>query len=445
MLSLVSSQTLKEAEYVALSHRWGETVPGEVPSYCTNSENIDRRENGFLIGDLPATFRDAIEVTRQLDLQYLWIDSLCIIQGDKKDWEQEAGRMKDVYASAYCTIAATSASDSNSGFLKRATNSEYICVQDNFGRRVCVCSHPADFDTDIEGAGLNSRAWVMQERFLSCRTIHFGARQMYWECGEEVYCEDMTRLTARSTRADKYFRLDPEFPKRLHFMGAIPTINFLQSLLEDYSERGLSKVTDRAIALSGLSAHIATALGCEESYGYGTFNLYLHRSLLWMRTDLQKKKIQYEDGEEAPSWSWMAYEGGIRFISLAELPFQNLEVFKDIKFVSSAQGEKKVLRTKVWNLPRCYLNRDASVEGKSRILVSPGVEIGWIMPDGENFEMELAVVIGSVYSSESRDKGEYYILVVKEKEGENNSYERVGIGKIQYSYISRQDGDICLV
>ncbi|KPA35248.1 heterokaryon incompatibility [Fusarium langsethiae] len=400
------------------------------------------------------------------ELQYLWIDSLCIIQGDEEDWKRESKRMEKVYASAYCTIAATSASDSNSGFLKRATNSEYICVQDNFGRRVCICSHLADFDTDVEGAGLNSRAWVMQERFLSCRAIHFGAHQMYWECGEEVYCEDMTRLTAPrynplkdsltlsnlnvllySRRADKYFRLDPEFPKRLQRAGPIPTINFLQSLLEDYSKCGLSNVTDRAVALSGLTAHIAAALGCEEAYGYGTFDLFLHRSLLWMRTDLQKKQIQYGAGGEVPSWSWMAYEGGIRFISLAELPYGNLEVFKDIEFVpSDPEGEqKKVLRTKVWNLPRCDLNREASAEGKSRILVSPGVDIGWIMPDEKNFEMELAIVIGSVYSSESRGKGEYYILVVKEKERETNVYERVGIGKIHQGYMSKQDGDVHLV
>ncbi|GKU10369.1 unnamed protein product [Fusarium langsethiae] len=195
-LWLVSGRTLNKAKYIALSHCWGETVLGKIPSYCTTKNNISARENGFSTDDLPATFQDAIEVTRQLGLQYLWIDSLCIIQGDEEDWAQEAGRMKNVYASAYCTLAATSARDSNSGFLKRTVNSQYIYVQDNLGRQIYVCSDPADFDTDVERAELNSRAWVVQERFLSCRTIHFGAHQMYWECGEEVYCEDMTRLTA---------------------------------------------------------------------------------------------------------------------------------------------------------------------------------------------------------------------------------------------------------
>ncbi|OBS15024.1 hypothetical protein FPOA_14046 [Fusarium poae] len=442
-LWLVSGQTLNKAKYIALSHCWGKTVPGETPSYCTTKNNISARENGFSTDDLPATFQDAIEVTRQLGLQYLWIDSLCIIQGEGGDWEQEAGRMQNVYASAYCTLAATSARDSNSGFLKRTVNSQYICVQDNLGRQIYVCSDPADFDTDVERAELNSRAWVVQERFLSCRTIHFGAHQMYWECGKEVYCEDMTRLTAPSL-GEKYFKLDPKFPGRLRDSGITSTINFIQSLFEDYSKCELTIATDRAVALSGLTGSIAATLGSRMAYGYGAFDLFLHRSLLWMRIDLDKKKIEYGAGRKVPSWSWMAYEGGIQFISLKDLPFRQLYVFKDITFLPCRAGymERTVLRTKVWKFLRSDLRLEASAEGKYRILVSPGEEIGWIMPDGEIFEMELAVVVGRVGSSRSRDR-EYYILVVKERE--TNVYERVGIGKIHEGYMSKQDGDVHLV
>jgi hypothetical protein len=166
-----------------------------LPLYCTTLQNIDHRKKGFDVKDLPLTFQDAVKVTRELDVQYLWIDSLCIIQGKGGDWSKESQCMQAVYRSAYCTIAATSASNPNSGFLERRDISEYVCIQDEGGRRVNVCRNVANFDTDVEKKPLNSRGWVMQERLLSCRTIHFSDNQTYWECGEGVYCEDLTLLT----------------------------------------------------------------------------------------------------------------------------------------------------------------------------------------------------------------------------------------------------------
>jgi hypothetical protein len=186
--------TTQIKRYIALSHCWGKTKPGEIPSYCTTTKNIGTREKGFRTADLPQTFQDAVEVAQGLGIQYLWIDSLCIIQGDGGDWDQESKRMEGVYTSAYCTLAATSAVNSNSGFLKRNINSKCIYAQDKSGQQVYVCTDIADFDNEVEGAELNKRAWVMQERLLSCRTIHFGANQTYWECGKGVYCEDLTLL-----------------------------------------------------------------------------------------------------------------------------------------------------------------------------------------------------------------------------------------------------------
>jgi hypothetical protein len=133
-------------------------------------------------------------VTRKLGIEYLWIDSLCIIQWNEKDWKREAARMEDVFAFAYCTIAATSAVNSNAGFLTRNTSTEYMRVQDATGHQVCICTHMDDFEKDVEEAELNNRAWVMQERVLAKRTIHFSANQTYWECGEGVHCENLTKM-----------------------------------------------------------------------------------------------------------------------------------------------------------------------------------------------------------------------------------------------------------
>ena len=182
-------------KYTALSHRWGEYPPKkEDPRFCTTDDNLSARLNGFSLSELPKTFKDAILVTRELGIEYLWIDSLCIIQWNVEDWKREAGRMEDVFASAYCTIAATSAADSTVGFLARNTSTEYARVQDAAGNQVYICTHMDDFEKDVEEAELNKRAWVMQERVLAKRTIHFSANQTYWECGEGVYCENLTKM-----------------------------------------------------------------------------------------------------------------------------------------------------------------------------------------------------------------------------------------------------------
>jgi hypothetical protein len=162
--------------------------------FCTTDENINARQIGFDVSKLPKTFRDAVRVAQNLGIQYLWIDSLCIIQWNEEDWKSEAKRMQDVYAGAYCTIAATSADDSNAGFLQRTPRSEYIHIQDNLGGQFYLSTELDDSDKDVESAPLNQRAWVLQERVLSRRTIHFSANQVYFECGDGVWCESFTKL-----------------------------------------------------------------------------------------------------------------------------------------------------------------------------------------------------------------------------------------------------------
>ena len=186
----------QKGKYIALSHCWGELPIEDKKQFCTTQDNIVQRRRGFSISDLPKTFQDAVKVTRELRVPYLWIDSLCIIQyeHDGKDWKRESRRMEEVFSLAYCTIAATSAVHSKAGFLERNVSTEYVLIQDASGRRFYISADMDDFDNDVEKARLNTRAWVMQERILSRRTIHFSAKQIYWECGEGIYCENLTRL-----------------------------------------------------------------------------------------------------------------------------------------------------------------------------------------------------------------------------------------------------------
>lgn len=180
-------------KYLALSHRWGS--PDQHRKFCTLSSNIDSFRQGINIADLPHTFQDAINTTRSLGVDYLWIDSLCIVQDDPDDWIKESRLMERVYSSAYVTLAASCASGTEDGFLKPRPLRHCVKMRSQRDTPYYVCNSIDDFGRDVDRGELNKRAWVLQERALSRRTIYFTENQIYWECGNGVRCETFTTMT----------------------------------------------------------------------------------------------------------------------------------------------------------------------------------------------------------------------------------------------------------
>ncbi|OWY56227.1 HET-like protein [Alternaria alternata] len=435
VLCLYLLEEANGVKYTALSHRWGNDPPSkDNPRYCTTDGNIAARLNSFSLSELPKTFQDAVRVTRELGIEYLWIDSLCIIQWNPEDWKREAGRMEDVFALAYCTIAATSAVDSNAGFLARNARTEYMRVQDTTGHQVCICIHMDDFEKDVQEAELNKRAWVMQERVLAKRTIHFSANQTYWECGEGVHCENLTKMD--SSFRKNYFLLDPSFPDRLLKSGKSRTVEFIHFLFENYSKRGLTKPTDRRVAASGLEARIAGALHCNSKHGI--FEKYLHRNLLWQTLDKQTERITYTNDQEVPSWSWMACSGGIEFM---EIPMGLVSWAETLAF--DTECDSTALIADVGKFLDCTME----AEGDRCIVldISTNNEAGWIRYDiesGAEGSENHCVVVGK--TEDNNTAQQYYILVVvpTKKGGE---YRRVGVGKVGTGCVERLGSDVRIV
>lgn len=188
----VSQEPAARGRYIALSHCWGTLSREE--RFCTYADNIAERRAHIMYDELPASFQDAVRVTRALGVRYLWIDSLCIIQEDPNDWAVEVERMEDVFTHAYCTIAASSAESSLVGFLGRKQQRDVVRISTSGGMPLYLAEDVDDFRRDVEESVLSSRGWVLQERALSRRTIYFTSTQIYWECGNGVICETLAQL-----------------------------------------------------------------------------------------------------------------------------------------------------------------------------------------------------------------------------------------------------------
>ncbi|KAK4460412.1 heterokaryon incompatibility protein-domain-containing protein [Cladorrhinum samala] len=424
-LTLIEER-LQQEDYVVLSHCWGRLTLEEKERYCTTPENYRDRLQGLSYDELPKTFQDAVQVTRALQKQYLWIDALCIIQGPDGDWDTEAKTMADIFAGAYCTIAASSAGGWGDGFLKQQSAPRHIGGQDTLRTPTCTCN----FDREVEEGALMKRAWVLQERVLSRRIIHFTAAHIFCECGDGVLCEQL--IKRKPPVGKQYFLLDTKFPDRLYHAGFERNVDFVKFLFNKYSTSGLSYATDRDVAIYSLLGRMEKALRTEVRYGI--FDCFFGSLLMWKRTDENKTApISYKD--PMPSWSWMAYPGGIDFVS--DTANIMLPQFEDLSFAD----DRKALNVNIRQFSESCRVRSEE-EGYS--IINGTEEVGFLWFDvADRIEFKHCVVVGMREDYRRKDppsRKTYYVLVVREK-ASGGRYERLAAGTVEAQYVS-SDGII---
>jgi len=99
--------------------------------------------------------------------------------------------MGKIYSDAFVNISAGNAADAEAGFLKprnplqiRSCRHPTILAIDGVADRQprIICPAVPRPDRILNKDVLNSRGWILQERALSRRIIHFGPHEVYWEC-----------------------------------------------------------------------------------------------------------------------------------------------------------------------------------------------------------------------------------------------------------------------
>lgn len=238
----------KRGQYVALSHCWGASN-----SFLTTRDTLESMYNGFLPDQAPATFRDAIVLTRCLRIRYLWIDSLCIIQRDKEDWNRESSRMGDVYRNAYLMVAAATAADDTEGFFKPRPQIQCsMKIVAPLGRTANVYLRDQAHSYGDSNLPLDSRGWTLQETYLSRRQLKFQGKKITWHCQSTTWDE-----SDRDSLDKKYpFRSVTELFPEKSTLSKHPYQSWYD-MIEDFAQRKFSVPTDRLPALSGIATMVA--------------------------------------------------------------------------------------------------------------------------------------------------------------------------------------------
>lgn len=311
--------------YCTLSHCWGR---GEFLKLT--SATMYELEHGVSISSLSRTFQDAIQAVRSMGIQYLWIDALCIIQDSPKDWENEAARMSEVYTKSYCNIAATDAVNGEGCFVDREVWKVYPCRIDSSKftkgiREPYVIAYDDLWSINLRNAPLHQRGWVLQERLLSPRTIHFGSEQLFWECQQHTACESYPHgipTQLMNPRAKAWRLLDSLLSANQ--VALAPEIDNYQpklSLLyekwkeavEWYMECKISNPRDKLVAIAGIAQTVAEVT--HERYLAGLWdNQDLAIQLLWhvlSRRQADNSPSRRSDIYRAPSWSWACLDATI--------------------------------------------------------------------------------------------------------------------------------------
>ncbi|KUJ09653.1 HET-domain-containing protein [Mollisia scopiformis] len=319
--------------YIALSHCWGGPV-----SPLLKMANIEAFQSSIPFLDLPANFRDAITVTRQLGIRYLWIDSLCIIQDSKRDWDIESKKMGSIYRDALLTISAATSSRSTDGFLKSPPSSAepeknipLHLTADSGSEAIVYISKPPQTPEDLRDlfyqAPLNKRGWCLQERILSAQILHYGSKQIYWQCAQGFLSADGVPHGVAMPEEEMY----PEIASIIHpsiLKGPIPKKPNLDLVLEEYyllvqvySSRKLSFDTDKFPAFSGLAQHVHSYLGGD--YIAGIWSTDFRHGLLWFNELTTCKHVR---PYRAPTWSWAVTNEPVVFPARCDTPFPEYAV-----------------------------------------------------------------------------------------------------------------------
>ena len=296
--------------YFTLSHCWG----SQRPQLLLTRDTVGMLDGGLHIDSLEPTYRDALDVTRSLGYKYLWIDLFCIFQGSddfsKQDWVKESVLMDRIYAGGALNISATHGRDGNAGCYSQRIEKPllppiivaWLRYSGPFTQPIyCELRASAHMPFSVESYGQSpvfSRGWIVQERILAPRVLHFARGEIVWECAEGEATESFPNTEEGSQMLPGQLsspNLSSKSRKTVLWLWGCAISRYTQTVLSVPNK-------DKMVAVQGISQRIAESL--DDTLFFGFIACTLPRSLCWYVKDEDRRHKLPEQAENEffPSW-----------------------------------------------------------------------------------------------------------------------------------------------
>jgi len=239
-------------------------------------------QHGIRLAVLPQTLHDAIMWTRKLGEHYIWIDSMCILQDSKDDWDREASRMASIYGNA--TMALVSASSSAYGGISDQRNplrNSTACIPFQEGSvksSIYLLPNGQPRNTPVDPP-TESRGWCYQEDVLSCRIVKLTQNSVLWQCVGD-------KNSNPGNRAQSLEQLHKHPPYRWYTLW--------YRLIERYTNKNITFPKDKLLVFYGIACDKA-----GSAYLAGFLKTDPWISLLWCRDENQ---IRWRPGSRSDEY-----------------------------------------------------------------------------------------------------------------------------------------------
>ncbi|CZR66242.1 uncharacterized protein PAC_16143 [Phialocephala subalpina] len=297
-----------ELSYFALSYVWG-----EIPFFRTLESNLQQLQydNAFSnisgVLEIPQTIKDAMALVKILGEQYLWVDSLCIVQnGDEARKQEQFNQMAAIFAKADVTIISEDGTNPLYGLrgLPKVSLPRHLprrVYELQKGLKIIESRRPTRAGQSI----WSGRAWTFQEHLFSNRRIIFYEGTVRWECDCGVWYEGLDQTISQDLQ---YSTIRTH---QMLFQLRYPDLQKYNEIVSAFNSKLLTQPEDVLRAFAGITYSLSSIF--DGGFLCGLPVMFFDMALLWRPYGLLERRHPTNSAVRSslPSWSWAGWRGEI--------------------------------------------------------------------------------------------------------------------------------------